>query len=438
MEIFNVRNKKITVMGLGLLGRGLGDVKFLAREGAEVTVTDLKSPRQLAKSLAKIKKLPVELVLGKHRKKDFKDKDFILKAAGVPLKSPYIKYAKENKVAIKMDDSWFAQYCPCPIIGITGTRGKTTTTLLINELLKSTKKKVYLSGNAVASATLPLIKKVKKDDLVVLELSSWQLQGWAEEKLSPHIAVITNIFRDHLNYYKTMEAYINDKKAIYKCQSADDYLILNKDNPYSKIFAKEARSKIIWFSDKDIPESWNLKILGRHNLANAAAAIKVAELFRIKNQEIRKIVENFVGAPNRLELAREFKGIKYYNDTTATTPDATIAALKSFNRPVVLLAGGTDKNLEFGKLAEEIKKRVKALILFEGTATSKLAKELRKIKFSRPLIYVDSMPEAFRQAKYILDKGDIFLLSPGAASFGLFVNEFDRGQQFKKQVFKIK
>ena len=166
--------------------------------------------------------------------------------------------------------------------------------------------------------------------------------------------------------------------------------------------------------------------------------IKVAELFRIKNQEIRKIVENFVGAPNRLELVREFKGIKYYNDTTATTPDATIAALKSFNRPVVLLAGGTDKNLEFRKLAEEIKKRVKALILFEGTATSKLAKELIKIKFSRPLIYVDSMPEAFRQAKYILDKGDIFLLSPGAASFGLFVNEFDRGQQFKKQVFKIK
>ncbi len=425
-------------MGLGLLGRGLGDVKFLARAGAKVTVTDLKTEKQLAKSVAKIKNLPVDFVLGQHRKKDFINKNFILKAAGVPLNSPFIKYARQHKIPIKMDDSWFAKYCPCPIVGVTGTRGKTTTTALIHELLKLTKKKVYLSGNIVPWATLPLLKKVKKNDLVVLELSSWQLQGWAEEKLSPHIAVITNIFPDHLNYYKTMAAYVNDKKAIYKYQTANDYLILNKDNPYSKVFAEEAKSKIFWFSAKDVPSSWHLKIRGNHNLANIAAAIKVAEIFEIKLGKMEKVVENFQGLPNRLELVREYKGIKYYNDTTATTPDAVIAALKSFDQKVVLLAGGTDKKLEFKQLAQEIKNKVKCLILFEGTATQKLARELKKNKFDKTTIFVDSMAEAFKQAKYILKQGDVFLLSPGAASFGMFINEFDRGKQFKKLVLKIK
>ncbi len=436
--MLNLKNKKITVMGLGLLGRGIGDVKFLAKEGAKLTVTDLKTDKQLSKSVAQIKNLSVDLVLGQHRKKDFINKDFILKAAGVPLDSPFIKTAREHEIPIKMDDSWFAEYCPCPIIGVTGTRGKTTTTSLIYEFLKLTGKKVYLSGNIVPQATLPLLKKVKVNDLVVLELSSWQLQGWSEEKISPHIAVITNIFPDHLNYYKTMVAYVNDKKAIYKYQTPDDYLILNRDNPYSEIFAKEAKSKIIWFSDKDVPKNWRLQIPGKHNLSNVAAAIKVAEIFKIKQNKIKNTVEQFLGVPNRLELLRYYKGIKYYNDTTATTPDAVIAALKSFNQKIVLLAGGTDKKLDFKKLAKEIKQNVKALILFEGSATEKLVKELKKNNFNKNIIFVDSMSEAFKQAKYILQPGDIFLLSPGAASFGMFNNEFDRGEQFKKQVLKIK
>ncbi|MFC1598786.1 UDP-N-acetylmuramoyl-L-alanine--D-glutamate ligase [Patescibacteria group bacterium] len=440
--MLDVKNKKITVMGLGLLGRGIGDVKFLAKKGADLTVTDLKTKKLLTEALKQIKGLKLKLVLGKHRKQDFANKDYILKAAGVPLNSAYIKFAQKNKIPIKMDDSWFAELSSSKIVGITGTRGKTTTSHLINKLLKQSKYKVFLAGNIMGQATLPLIDKVKKDDLVVLELSSWQLQGWAEAKLSPHIAVITNIYRDHLNYYGSMGRYVADKQAIYKYQTNSDYLILNKNNSYSKKFAKEAKSKIIWYSNKDVPKTWQLKISGEHNMDNIAAAIKVAQILKIPKTKIRKAVESFKGVEGRQYLVRDYKNIKYINDTTGTTPEAAIAAINTYYSDsqggIVLLAGGSDKKLEYKNFAKVIKQKVKAVILFEGAATHKLSQELKKINYNKTIVFVDSMPEAFKQAKYILTKGDIFILSPAAASFGLFINEFDRGDQFNKQVKKIK
>ncbi len=438
--MLDLKNKKITVMGLGLLGRGIGDVKFLAQKGAQLIVTDLKTKKQLQKAVNQVKNLKVKLVLGRHNKEDFKNRDYILKAAGVPLNSPYIKTANQYNIPIKMDDSWFAEFCPCPIIGITGTRGKTTTTYLIHDILKKTGKKVFLGGNIMGQATLPLIDKVKKNNLVVLELSSWQLQGWAGSKISPHIAVITNIYPDHLNYYGSMTKYVADKKAIYKNQTKNDYLILNKNNPYSKVFAKEAKSKIIWFSKNDVPKKWQLKILGDHNLDNIAAAIKVGKILKLSQSKIKQSVENFKGVSGRQCLIRDYKNLKYINDTTGTTPEAAIAAINTYNSQggIVLLAGGAEKKLKYKELAQVINKKVKALILFEGSASEQIAKELRKINYSKTLIFVDSMKEAFVQSKYLLEPGDIFLLSPAAASFGLFINEFDRGDQFIKQVKKIK
>jgi len=437
--MFDVKNKKITVMGLGLLGRGLGDVKFLAKQGAKLIVTDLKTEKMLAQSVKQIKNLPnVKLVLGKHRLLDFKNKDYILKAAGVPLNSPFIKTAKNNKIPVKMDESWFANYCPCPIIGITGTRGKTTTSHLIYELVKNLKKS-FLAGNVVGVATLPLIKKVKENNLVVLELSSWQLQGWHDEKISPHIAVITNIYPDHMNYYKTMDKYVNDKKSIYQYQSSKDYLILNKNNPYSKQFAKEAKSKVIWFSVQDVPKNWQLKIKGQHNLENVAASLKVAKILKISQPQVKKVIENFKGVEGRLEFVRQYKGINFYNDTTATTPEAVMAALNSFpGENIVLLAGGSDKRIKYSQLAKLIKQKVKAVILLEGMATQKLVSQLKKVKFDKTMVFADSLREAFKQAKYILQPGDVFLFSPGATSFGLFINEYDRGEQFKKMVNNFK
>jgi UDP-N-acetylmuramoylalanine--D-glutamate ligase len=438
--MLDLKNKKITVMGLGLLGRGIGDAKFLAKKGANLIVTDLKTMTQLKKAIEQVKNLKITLVLGKHRKQDFKNRDYILKAAGVPLDSQFIKTAKQNKIPVKMDDSWFAEFCPCPIIGITGTRGKTTTTHLIYEILKKTGKRVYLGGNILGQATLPLIDKVKKNNFVVLELSSWQLQGWSDSKLSPQIAVITNIYPDHLNYYGSMAKYVADKKAIYKNQTKNDFLILNKDNPFSEKFAKEAKSKITWFSYKDVPKDWRLKIQGEHNLANVAAAIKVGQILKLSQAKIKQAVEGFKGVSGRQYLVRNYKNIKYINDTTGTTPEATMAAINTYYTQggIVLLAGGADKKLNYKGLAPVIDTKVKALILFKGKASDQLARELKKIGFSKTLVYVNSMPQAFKQAKNILESGDVLLLSPAAASFGLFNNEFDRGDQFNDQVRKIK
>jgi UDP-N-acetylmuramoylalanine--D-glutamate ligase len=457
--MFDVRDKKITVMGLGLLGRGIGDVKFLVSQGAKVTVTDLKTREQLKSSVFELEKFykaessprlsrkagqgkqkavyKIKYVLGRHRAEDFQNADFILKAAGVPLNSSYIKVAQKNKIPIKMDDSWLAEFAPCPIIGVTGTRGKTTTVTLIYEILKANTKKgerVYLGGNIRGMATLPLIKKLGPKDKLVLELSSWQLQGWAEAKVSPHIALITNIYPDHLNYYGTMGNYITDKKTIYRNQSKNDRLILNKKKSYSREFSREARSKVIWFSIKDVPKNWRVKILGEHNLANIAAAIKVAGIFKISKAKVKKVIESFRPVEGRLEFMRNYKGAKIYNDNNATTPEAVIAALNSFREPIVLLAGGSKKQVSYKVLAGLIKKKVKALILFRGKGSDDLRKDLKKIKYNQPLVIVQSMKEAIGVAKKLLERGDVFLFSPAAASFGLFINEYDRNDQFKKLV----
>ncbi len=448
-------------MGLGLLGRGIGDVKFLLQAGARVTVTDLKTRKELKESINEIERFyrkirikrsksrnqnlriyKINYVLGRHRAEDFENCDLVLKAAGVAKDSRYLVIARERKIPIAMDDSLFAVFCPCPIIGVTGTRGKTTTATLIAEILKSTGRRVFLAGNIPGLATLPLIKKVKKEDLVVLELSSWQLQGWAEERISPGVAVITNIYPDHLNYYHhSLAKYLADKKAIYRYQKAGDHLILNQNNPYSQKFSHEARGKVIWFSSKDLPGSWRPKILGEHNRENIAAAVKVGLLFKVPLKKIKLVVEKFWGVPGREEMIREFEGVKYFNDTTATMPEATLAALSTLvpagRKNIILIAGGADKGLDFRSLARKIKSACRAVILFEGLATKKLEPLLAD--GHGPVIFkVSGMGAAVARARRLARRGEIVLLSPAAASFDLFANEYDRGEQFKEAVFNLK
>lgn len=434
---YNFKDKKIIIMGLGLQGRGLGDAKFFAQAGAKVLVTDLKTKKQLKKSIDALRGYKIKYVLGKHRIEDFINTDIVIKGPDIPLNSSYIKAAREKGVAVEMDDSLFAKMCPCPIIGITGTRGKTTTTHLIAEILKLTDKKVYIGGNILGMATLPLIKKVKKNDLVVLELSSWQLQGWGEAKISPHISVITNIYPDHLTYYGgSMKKYVADKKQIYKNQTKDDYLIINKDNPYSKEFAREAKSKIIWFSNKDLPKNWKLNIVGEHNKENVAAAIKVAEIFQIPKARVKKVVENFKGVEHRLQFIKAIDGIKFYNDTTSTAPIALEKALCAFDKKVILIAGGKSKSLPLKDAAKAICKKAKETILLEGSGTDLLIKELKKQKHGK-FYTTDNLKKAVDLAYSLAQKGDIILFSPGFSSFEMFENEFDRGRQFVKLANKI-
>lgn len=444
--------KKVLVMGLGIQGGGVGVARFFVEHGAKVTVTDLKTKKQLAPSLAGLADLPITYVLGKHREEDFKKADLVIRNPDVPQNSPYLAMARKQGIPVEMDESLFLKLCSNRenIIGVTGTRGKTTTTHLIGTILKKAGFHTLLGGNLRGVATLSLLDQMRPNSKVVLELSSWQLQGLDEDQISPHIAVITNIYPDHLNRYQNMEEYIVDKKIIFKYQNKDDFLVLNKENGIVGSFAKEARSKIVWFSKDDtihlggvmasppkadqpatIRGVIGFKLKGEHNLENLAAAYQVAKIFNISDGIIQKAVAEFTGVEFRLQEIAKIGGVTYVNDTTSTTPEATIAALQAYEgRPIILIAGGASKNLDLTKMTDEIGKRVKAVVLLEGTATDEIA---AKIKQEPGIVgRYDNFRKAVLAAKNVAKPGDIVLLSPACASFGMFKNEFDRGEQFNE------
>ncbi|MBU2067981.1 UDP-N-acetylmuramoyl-L-alanine--D-glutamate ligase [Patescibacteria group bacterium] len=427
------QGKKITLMGLGLLGRGLGVARFLIEQDAQLTITDLKTKRELTDSLKKLSKFKgVKYVLGQHRLADFENRDLIIKSAGVPFDSKYIKEAKKNKISIEMDASLFAKLAPVKIIGITGTRGKSTVTDIVYQILKKHYKKgdVFLGGNVKGIATLPLLKKVKEQDIVVMELDSWQMQGFGDSKISPHIAVFTNFLSDHMNYYRnSMNRYFDDKANIFKYQSKDDYLIISQqaNQEIRKRFKSKIKSKIIKISDN----KWETKLLGQHNQNNINLAVEVLKILGINKLVIKKELKTYLGMPGRLEFVRTFKEVDYYNDTNSTTPDALMVALNSFNKKVILIAGGNDKELDYKEVVKVIRKKTKAIILIKGTATDKILKLIEC-----PVEVVESMKKAVGKANQFAQKGDIVLLSPGATSFGVFKNEYDRGDQFRELVNK--
>ena len=403
MKIF--KNKKVVIMGLGLHGGGAGVAKFFSRQGAHVLVTDLKTKKQLKKSIDKLKGLSVKFVLGNHREKDFIQADLIIKNPAVKAGSRYLKIAKKYKVPIKTDIQIFFDLFKGEIIGITGTKGKTTAATLIYNLLKTKYHNTFLAGN-IGISPLEILDKMNKNSKVVLELSSFELE---DLKKSPHVAVVTTLFEDHLNRYKSFKQYINSKKPIFKFQNKDDLLFLNKDNKYTKGFVKESKGKVIFFKQ-------------------GKAATNVARYFKIPEKDIKKVLSSFKGIAHRQEYITTIKGVKYINDTASTTPESTIMAIEKF-KDIILIAGGEDKNLNYEKLRKKIKKHVKHLILFPGSASNKVKKGLNHT-------LAKSMKQAVVKASKIAQKGDVVLLSPGAASFNMFENEFDRGEQFIKYVKK--
>lgn len=459
------KGKKITMLGLGLLGRGLNDAKFFAECGADLTVTDLKTEGDLKPTLKKLAKYSkptyknpgIKYVLGGHQLEDFKDRDFILKSAGVPLHSVYIEEARKNNIPIEMDESLFAKLAPeVKVISVTGTRGKTTTTYLIYEILKvAFGKRVHLGGNIKGLATLPLLKKVKSGDIVVMELSSWQLQGFGEAGISPQISVFTNLLPDHLNYYlkdsadekEATQKYFMDKALIFANQKAGDYLILDKEikKVIEERYKGEIKSKVVLIGKDSEIKNWKLKIKGEHNIKHVLRAIEVAKILGVDMKIIKKVVENFGGVEGRQEFLREYKGIKIYNDTTATTPDATIMALRALGsdqggtlakKKIVLICGGADKNLGMADLMKEIPKYCKEVILLSGTGTEKLKKDFPKQV--KNMTEFNNLKDAVKEGVKRCKKGDILVLSPAFASFGMFKNEFDRGDKFDALIKKLK
>jgi UDP-N-acetylmuramoylalanine--D-glutamate ligase len=434
------KGKKITMLGLGILGRGVGVAKFLAEAGAILTITDLKSAEALDPSLKQLKKYSaITYHLEGHDIADFQHCDMVIKSAGVPLDSAFIAEAEKNGIPVEMDASLFAKLSPATIVGVTGSKGKSTVTHLLYEIIQASGKQVYLGGNVRGLATLPLLKKAKEGDVVVLELDSWLLQGFGGAGLSPHIAVFTSFLPDHLNYYQgNMHRYFADKAEIFNHQKERDFLLCPRvvRDSLNVYGVQQPKSTIIVYGKNDFPKEWKTKLIGEHNIENAAGAIAAARLLHIPDAVIKRTVATFGGVPGRMELVATKKGVKYYNDTAATAVRAATLSLKALGgkENVILLAGGADKNAEYNELVEAMRGRVKHLILFRGTGTDKIISLLpSKIV---PTV-VGSMAEAFGEVAKYASRGDVVLLSPGAASFGVFKNEFDRGDQFVASVNKL-
>ena len=471
-ELF--RGKKITVMGLGILGRGLGYTKFLAECGADLIVTDLKTKEQLATSVKALEKFPsIKFVLGEHRLEDFKNRDMVIKSAGVPLDSIYINEARKNKIPIEMDVSLLIKSAPkIKVVGVTGTRGKSMTTALIYEILKDNVKyikmglshseriagrktlpsKVFLGGNMRGVASLPLLKKIKEGDILVCELDSWQLQGFEEDKMSPNISVFTSFMPDHMNYYKnSMEKYFSDKANIYKYQKAEDVLIVSKE--MKKLIQEKLEGKILLADKKNVTD-WDFVVPGDHQKQNLAYAVAVAKQFNIPEAKIRKSVKKFKGVEGRLQLLRNYKGIKIYNDNNATTGEAVIAginAVKDQGKNIVLICGGSDKKVDLTSFVKALNNNCKFVSLIPGTGTDVLVnnckvkvpniigKDLKaKSTKSRSLDTFTVFREVVMNAIAESKRGDVILFSPGFASFGMFNNEYERNDLFIKIIKGLK
>jgi UDP-N-acetylmuramoylalanine--D-glutamate ligase len=457
MRHFSFKNKRVTVFGLGLNGGGVATTLFLAAQGAkEIIVTDIKKREELRESLDHLGHLKnVTYVLGQHRSEDFTHVDAVMINPGIAWTNEYVKLALKNGVMVDMDASVFFRLCPCPIIGVTGTKGKTTTAALIAEMVEASGKRVVRVGIG-QTPVLDELAGIKPKSTVVFELSSWRLSSLARLGKSPHIAVVTAIFPDHLNYYKNMEAYVRDKAAIFAFQKSADYLVVNRDNEVSMTMVQDARAQTIMVSESDtasdvfvdrgdircamngsiktVAALSEIALRGSHNVSNVLAAVGAALSCGVDIPTIRRVITAFSGVEHRLERVCEKNGVAYYNDSAATVPEAAISALHSFEEPIILIAGGSNKGLAFDALGQAILDRVKDAILFKGEATDMLRRYWRKNGTERDFPVVETMEEAVRLANAKARPGDTVLLSPGATSFGLFKNEFDRGERFREAV----
>jgi UDP-N-acetylmuramoylalanine--D-glutamate ligase len=430
--------RSVLVMGLGSHGGGVGIARFLASRGATVTVTDLRSEEELRPSVSALAELPIQFVLGEHRESDFRRVDMIVRNPGVPLDSPFLATARQSGVPIEMEMGlFFSEWPPQRTIGVTGTRGKTTTATFIHHLLKVHGADAVLAGNMRVSA-VGMLDDLQEDQTVVLELSSWQLEGLDKHQISPAVAIVTNVLPDHLDRYEDMTAYAAAKKIIVQHQKASDLAILNRENVHSRSFAAATPAEVRWFSHGDEIAGWErARISGDHNRANLAAGILSASKFDISESTVERAIETFPGVPYRQDLVAVINGVSYVNDSTATTPDATLAALATLHGRMVLIAGGSDKGLSYLALAtriESLGERVGRVILLKGAGTDVLEPLLISDIWTR----AEDMDDAVQQATDIARSGDTVLLSPACASFGQFANEFDRGDRFNQAVERLK
>lgn len=445
------RSKKILIVGLGLQGGGIGVAQFFAKLGAKVTVTDKKEKNKLLPSIDRLKGINIQLHFGEHKLEDFLSTDLIFKGPSVPWTIPEIIEAEKKRIPIEMEMSFVVANYPGKVIGITGTRGKSTTTHLIFNLLKESGFKVNLGGGLPGISTIDCLKDADENSWLVAEFSSWALSGFHKKKISPHIAVFTNFYPDHLNYYNNLKDYFYDKQAIYQYQKKEDYLIINNNlknivfsetqiiKKTNKIEKLAYVSSLLFFSKNDFPYSLTY-LKGDHNLENAAAALKVAEILKIDKKKAIEIIKNFKGLPYRLQVVGKKNNITFINDTTSTTPIATIKAIDALKeKKIVLLLGGNSKNLPKDNLINQLIYTEK-IVLLSGSFTEEIFLILKNKypdKLSGPFNNLDqAVKEGYALTQRIRNEC-VLLFSPGATSFAMFNNEFHRGEEFNKIVKKL-
>ncbi len=461
---FIKRIKNKTVMFCGLGKSNIPFLKMLAKENIKTIAYDQKDIEKLNPEIINVLKTSknISLYLGKENCEMAwnTNADIIIRTPGISFFSDKIKEAKKKGIVVTSEMEIFFSLCPCPVIGITGSDGKTTVTTIISEILKKEGKIVHVGGN-IGKPLLENIEKIKKTDVAVVELSSFQL---ASMRQSPEIAVVTNVSPNHLDIHKDMEEYIDCKKQIFMHQNAFSKTVLNFDNDITRNFEKDVRGKIIFFSAKqelkngvwinknnDIIFSWNghkekiintadIKIPGHHNIENYLAAISA--VYGISSKEaIENTAKNFGGVEHRIEFVREINGIKFYNDSIASTPNRVMnGALSVFKGKIVLIAGGYDKKLSFKDFAETVLNKVSVLILMGNTADKIYNEITNSVNYSKSLIKivkVKSMTDAVKEAYKNSEPGSVVLLSPACASFDMYANFEQRGNDFKKIVNSI-
>jgi UDP-N-acetylmuramoylalanine--D-glutamate ligase len=435
MNLESLKNKRICLLGFGIENRALLDFLILKKVKCEIMISDANAVgtgHALFPSNVKI-------ITGKNYDKNLDQFDIIFRIAGYPLFSKELLKAKKKGVAISSATKLFFDLCPTKnIIGVTGTKGKGTTSSLIAHILKSSKKRVFFGGN-IGTPMFSFLNKIKQSDYVVLELSSFQLE---DLEVSPHISVITNFTPEHLapadpknpNYHKSLKDYWKAKINIFRWQDKNNYLVVNEILK-SKIINLKLKNKKIFFNTSDLKSN----LVGEYNKQNIAAAVEMAKTLKIKKEIIAKAVSSFHGLPHRIEFVREHKGVKYFDNSFATTPESTIEDLKSFSEPIILFLGGSDKGSDFSELVKVVGQKVKFVVLLDVTlGTKRIEKELYKIKYPKEkMMFAKSMEKGVDIAYKNSEPGDVVLLSTACASFGIFKNYKERGDLFKKFVNEL-
>ncbi len=443
-EYFNsIKNKKITVIGIGVSNLPL--IELLAKNGAKVTACDKRDKKLLGDAAQNLENIGVTLVCGE----DYLDNinaEIIFKTPGMRPDLPQLEKAKENGAKITSEMELFFELCPCEIFAVTGSDGKTTTTTLIYEILKQAGYTCHLGGN-IGRPLIGDILEIKETDKVVVELSSFQLFTMAK---SAHTAVVTNLSPNHLDWHKDMAEYEAAKKNIYKFQKENDRLVLNFKNEITKNMADEAKGEVLAFCDNsgvhleddkifvqntEIMNKTDIRLPGYHNIENYMAAVAAVWGY-VKKEDIVTVARTFGGVAHRIEFVRETEGVRYYNDSIASSPTRTMAALNAFDEKLILIAGGYDKKIPFDPIGKKVNETVKELVLVGATA-EKIKTAVENAGTDTNITIVNSFEEAVNAAKNLAKEGDVVILSPMCASFDLFKNFEERGNLFKELVNKL-